>query len=155
MNEQLKKEVKMFQIIYAALIAFVFMFIFISLFLNISEAESVTENDAGFADILLIAALVFSIPSIIGGIYIFRKKTEQIELKDIGEKISIYRTAMIIRAATIEGPCFFFAVVYFTTASVLGLLGAVIGLMILIWFFPTLGRLSNELKHNFKELKYE
>ena len=155
MKEQMKKDIKSFQIIYSALIAGVAVFMLITVYLNELGPGFATEDDEGFTNLLLIVGFVFSIPSVYAGIFIFNKRTENIESKEIGEKIAIFRSAMIVRAATVEGAAFFFTVVYLITGSLYGLVGGLAGLIILLWFFPSLGRLSNELKHNFDDLKYD
>lgn len=155
MNEQIKKNIKSFQTIYIALISGLIGFIAVTFYLNYFDGGLHENNDIDFTNILLLVAVIGGVSSILGGIYIFNKRTDNIEKKDIGDKLNIYRSAMIVRAATIEGATFFFIVIYLLTASIYGLFGAITGLMILIWFFPTTGRLSNELKHNFKDLKYE
>jgi len=154
MNEQIKKDIKSMQIIYTALILSVIFFIVVTVYLNIFQGGMGGEDDKSLTNILLIAGSLMGVSSISAGIYIFNKRTQNITDNDIGDKIMIYRSAMIVRAATIGGVSFFFTVIYLLTASILGLVGAITGLLILGFFFPSLDRLSKEMKHNFKDLKY-
>ena len=112
------------------------------LFGNPAKREKISEETA---DIFLIAANIIGIPAVIGGLYFFKKITANIRDSEIEDKLSKFRTGMIIRAAATEGAGFIFIVGYLISNSSIFLIEVIITLAVMVYFFPTNERLSKEM----------
>ena len=108
-------------------------------------------NDSSLNQVLIIFSFVITSGAIFWGFYRFKKQMINIENKNINGKIETYRSAMIIRAASLEGSCFLFIVFYFLSGQVIILTAAVIILSVLLAYFPANYRLSKELKIDLRD----
>lgn len=151
----LKQDVKSIKIVYTALIIGIVTFIAVTVYINMIEGTGllgeITDNP--FSTTFLIVINILSVISIYLGIFIFNKKTKNMKSLDYSNKIIIYRSSMIIRAATIEGSAFLFIIGYLLFASIVLLAEAFVILFILIYFFPGNNRLSDEMKIELRDLK--
>ena len=152
MEPHIKKEIKSIKNIHLGLIIGVLVFILSSSFLIYSQG-SLAGDDKEMYNVMLLFGNISAIAAIIGGTIIFKNKMSEIESKDISDKIFIYRSASVIRAALIEGVSFFFITSYMLEGSSVFLYEAVTCLFILVYFFPTNERISKEIKQNIRELK--
>ena len=146
------QDLKSIKIIYAALIAGVLFFLIIAVVL-IQLSGPFGGGDKSFEKLILSISLLVTIASILSGLYIFKKRTLQIEELGLSEKIETYRSAMIVRAATMEGSGFLFIVFFLIQGSNVFFLLSMSIICLMLYFFPTNIRLSNELKHNIRELE--
>jgi len=152
MENNLKQDLKSLKIVHSGLILGVLFFIVISIYLNLTVGAFATE-DPNFTMYLLIAANIFSIAAILAGQFIFRKKIRSINKKETSNKLADYRSAMIVRSATFEGPCFFFIVGFMLTGSWVFLIEATAGLLLMTMFYPTNNRIANELGMDVRKFK--
>ena len=139
------------KIIHIGLTLGVLFFIIVTIYLNLTAGAFATE-DPDFTMYLLIAANIFGLVAIPAGQLIFRKRIRSISSPDLSSKLADYRSAMIVRSATIEGPCFFFIVGFMLTGSWVFLAEAIAGLLLMALFFPTNTRIANELGLDVREL---
>jgi hypothetical protein len=144
---------KSIRIIYFALLIGTISFFAAVLFLKYSGNTSVREIDLMTFQVFQLIAFIFGVGGIAGGIFIFNKKIRSITTDDVIGKLEIYRSAMIIRAATIEGACFMFIIGYFLFQVDFFIIATLIGLGIMVFYFPTTARIAKELKITEKELK--
>jgi hypothetical protein len=72
---------------------------------------------------------------------------------NLAEKISVFRSAMIVRASTIEGAGFFFVVCVVLTGSKISMIEALVVLVVMLLYFPTNTRLADEMKHDLQEIE--
>lgn len=132
------------KIIYAALMAGIIFFLAVSLFLNYT-AGAFIPGDKQLMQVLLAVSVVLAVSAITAGIYIAGKKIREIPPMDSPEeRLENYRSAMIIRAATMEGPAFFFIVCNLLFANYLFIIGAAVCLAVMAVYFPTTSRLERE-----------
>jgi hypothetical protein len=153
MNESTKKSIKSTQIIYSSLIVSTAIFLIITIALKYMGRQGSIEGDLMTYQVFQLVSFIVGISSIGGGIFIFNKKIKAIQSTDISEKLAQYRTAMIIRAAAIEGASFFFIVGFFLFQVDFFIIATLIGLGILAFFFPTNSRIAKELGIEERELK--
>ena len=153
MDQDITQDLKSFKIVYTALIIGVVFFLLVTIYLNEFEGGIVEGNIEGM-NLFLIIGNILSIASITAGLTIFKKRLKNIESFEIIKKLETYRSAMIIRAATIEGSVFFFIIGYLLFGSNIFLYEAIALIFILSYFFPNNTRIEREMKHNLRDLKY-
>ncbi len=151
MQTDLKQNLKSIRIVHLGLMLGVFFFLIVTLYLNQTAGAFIT-NDPTFTNYLLLAANIFSIPAILAGQMIFRKRMNSLGASELNEKIVRYREATIVRAATIEGPCFFFIVGFMLTGNIAFFIEAIAGLFLMGLFYPFNNRIANELKIDVRKL---
>ncbi len=106
-----------------------------------------------FNQLLIIISNIIVAGSLFFGFFQFKKQKVNINKQKDNEKIITYRSAMIIRAASLEGCCFLFIVFYFLNGSLIMLIEATVMIAVLLIFFPTNYRLSKELKIDLREFE--
>ena len=111
------------------------------------------ETDPFFEQILVIVSTLMAVVSITSGILIFKKRTENIHNQNFSIKIETFRSAMILRAATMEGSGFFFVVCVMLTGSKISMIEALAILAVMFLYFPTNNRLADEMKHDLQEIE--
>jgi thiosulfate reductase cytochrome b subunit len=144
MEPPLKTTITTLQIIYSALMAGVLFFLIVSVVLVLSGGAFI-QGEKQEEQIFLIIAGVLAVTAIFAGISIVKKKLENLQLlQSIQEKIGQYRSLLIIRAALMEGPSFFFIVGYLLFGNLAFGIGAVFCLAVMAAYFPTKSRIGNE-----------
>ncbi len=146
----MKESVKSIKIIYTALMIGVGLFLLLvsaMVFTNIIEPEV----DLKLLNILEICSTIIAAVLIYAGIIIFIKQRELFLVLPDREKIEKYRSAMIIRAATMEGSALFFIICFMLTGHFLLLSEALVCLVIMAVFFPSNTRISNETNIDFNQ----
>jgi hypothetical protein len=140
------------QIVYFALIAGQLIFAFLSFYLIRSGLFD--GEQAELRNIFIYIVPVF----VVGGLFIshllFKSFLNNAKGKiSLYEKLTYYRSALIIRYALLEGPSFFAIVVYLLTGDYLFL--GMSGLIVLIFFTlkPSVERAINDLELNSEETR--
>lgn len=146
----IRQELKSLRTIYGALIVGVVLFALIAIALTLKGG--VKQEDPGFAQILLIVATLTALVNIPIGFSLFKRRTATIHEEPLKNKIEIYRSAMIIRTAILEGNGFFFIVCYILTGATVFLIELLAIIVLMIYFFPTSSRLAKEMQHDLREL---
>lgn len=152
MNTPQSIDIKSIRTIYIALILGVAFFLTITISL-IYISGPLEEYDTFFQQILLIVSTIMAIISVTSGIIIFKKRTENIQDMSFQEKLNTFRSAMILRAATMEGSGFFFVVCVVLTGSMISMIEALVVLTIMLLYFPTNMRISEEMKLDLREFE--
>jgi hypothetical protein len=140
--EQIPTSVKTLQILYIALVSGIVFFIAASFF--VVKTSGALIDDSQQQNTMQIIA-VFSTITIPIGLFLFRKKLLETNNKHIHEKMEIYRSAMIIRAALMEGSAFFCIVSYMITGNIRMIILTALILAIMIFIFPTRPRIAGDL----------
>ncbi|MGQ8337510.1 hypothetical protein ACUNWD_13240 [Sunxiuqinia sp. A32] len=139
-----KQTIRSLRVIYTALMLGVTSLLVIASVINM-QVGPLADKDPYFENLLLAISTIMAIISVSSGLFIFNKRMLQTDSKDISEKLEIYRSAMIIRLATMEGSGFFFIICYALTGSSISITEVVIILAMMFYFFPSNNRLSSEL----------
>ena len=124
---------QMLRIMYYALIAGQMFFGLIALYLNMADPVDSGENE--LRDILIYLVPLFVIFGLIAGNFLYRSRLQVCRKKsDLIEKMSDYRSALILRYAFLEGPSLFSIIAYLLTGDFLfmGMAIFMIGLFITI-----------------------
>ena len=145
-------DIKAIRIVYIGLMLGVVFFLLIAIALTL-KTGSIGINDPVFEQVLLIVSTLMALVSIPAGIIIFKKRTETIQDQNFKSKIETFRSAMIFRAATMEGVGFFFVVCIVLTGSKISMIEAVVVLAVMLLYFPTNARLALEMKHDLEEIE--
>jgi hypothetical protein len=145
-------DLRAIRIVYIALLLGVAIFLLIAFVLTL-KIRSFGINDPFFEQVLLIVSTLMAIVSIPSGMIIFKNQTANIQDVNLAEKISVFRSAMIVRAATMEGPGFFFVVCVVLTGSTISMIEALVVLAVMFLYFPTNTRLADEMKHDLQEIE--
>lgn len=145
-------DIRAIRIVYIALLLGITFFLLIAFVLNL-KAGPLGGNDPFFEQVLLIVSTLMAIVSIPSGMIIFKNQTENIHDMNLAEKISVFRSAMIVRASMMEGAGFFFVICIILTGSKISMIEAIIVLAIMILYFPTNTRLADEMKHDIREIE--
>jgi len=145
-------DIKAIRIVYIALMLGVAFFLLIAFVLTL-KTGSLGINDPFFEQVLLIVSTLMAFVSIPAGMIIFKKRTEDIQNQNLKSKIETFRSAMILRAATMEGAGFFFVVCVVLTGSIISMIEAFAVLAVMLLYFPTDTRLANEMKHDLEEIE--
>ena len=140
------------QIVYFALIAGQLIFAFLSFYLIRSGLFD--GEQAELRNIFIYIVPVF----VVGGLFIshllFKSFLNNAKgKKSLFDKLTNYRSALIIRFALLEGPSFFAIVVYLLTGDYLFL--GMSGLIVLVFFTlkPSVERAINDLELNSEETR--
>lgn len=145
-------DIKAIRIVYIALMLGVAFFLLIAIALTL-KTGSLGINDPFFEQVLLIVSTIMALVSISSGILVLKKRVENIQNFNLTEKLNTFRSAMIIRAATMEGSGFFFVVCVVLTGSKISMIEAVVVLAAMLLYFPTNARLAREMKHDLEEIE--
>lgn len=147
------QELKSIKIIYAAPLFGTIFFLILASVLVYKINGPFQPEDRFFEKLLLSISILMAIVSIPSGLYIFKKRTSQIEKLNVKEKIETYRSAMILRAATMEGSCFFFIICFLLQGSNIFFLLSMSVISLMLYFFPTNNRIAEEIKHDLRKLE--
>jgi hypothetical protein len=152
MNQITTSDLKSIQVVYAALMIGPLLFLLIAVFLNQMNGAFV-ENDKDFMNIMLALSIVFSISAISAGIFIFNNRMKALNPgADVLEKIQLYRSVMIVKAALFEGAAFFAIVNYLLFGHYLFVVIGLACLGIMGIYFPVRKRIAQELQLEEKQL---
>jgi hypothetical protein len=152
MTNPQSSDIKAIRIVYIGLMLGVAFFLFIAFILTLKTGP-LGGIDPIFDQVLLIVSTLMAMVSIPSGMIIFKNQTANIHDMNLAEKISAFRSSMIVRAATMEGPGFFFVVCVALTGSKISMIEALVVLAIMFLYFPTNTRLANEMKHDLQEIE--
>jgi len=145
-------DIKALRIVYIGLMLGVTFFLVIAIALTL-KTGSIGINDPVFEQVLLIVSTLMALVGISAGIFIFKNRIENIQDQNFKSKIETFRSAMILRAATMEGAGFFFVVCVVLTGSKVSMIEAIMVLAIMLLYFPTNTRLASEMKHDLEEIE--
>jgi hypothetical protein len=145
-------DIRAIRIVYIALLLGVAIFLLIAFVLTL-KISSLGIKDPFFEQVLLIVSTLMAMVIIPSGMIIFKNQTANIQDMNLAEKISVFRSAMIVRAATMEGPGFFFVVCVVLTGSKISMIEALVVLAVMFLYFPTNTRLADEMKHDLQEIE--
>jgi len=145
MDTSIKNAIKPLQIVYFALIAGVLAFLLVSLIINSMSGPFMPEEKE-MMQLFIIISILMGIASLTAGIALARKKLEGIS-KNLSDeqRIEHYRPAMILRAALMEAPAFFFIVCNLLFANMVFSIGAFVCVAVMMAYFPTKARIGNEV----------
>ncbi|MCF8368882.1 MAG: hypothetical protein K9G76_07545 [Bacteroidales bacterium] len=145
MEQELNQQLKAIKIVYTALMLGVLFFALVSIYLNQMIGPFSIEKTQSFVQTLQLVGIIISLPSLIMAIVVSKKRMQNIADMVIVKKIETYRSAMIIRAALIEAPCFIFIVFFLLVGGFEMLIIPGLGLLLFLFFYPTNSRISGEI----------
>jgi len=141
---------KLMQIIYFALITGQIIFAIISFYL--SNTGNFDFSTKELDKIFIYIVLIFVVGGFSGSTLFFRYKLSRIKNKtSLIEKMTEYRSALIIRYALLETPSFFSLIAYLLTGNILFLGLSAIIILFFLTIKPTKNRTIFELKLNVNE----
>lgn len=144
MEPSVKTSITAMQVIYSSLMVGVFLFLIVSVVLNQISGPLMPEKKE-LQQILLIASALLAVSSIAAGIAIARKQLLNLQvIISNTERLDRYRSVLIIRAALMEGPAFFFIVCNLLFANLAFSIGAILCLAVMAFYYPTKSRIGNE-----------
>ena len=146
-------DIRAIRIVYIALMLGIAFFLIIAFILTL-KIGPLGGNDPFFEQVLLIVSTLMAIVSIPSGMIIFKNQTNKIHDMNLTEKISVFRSAMIVRASTMEGAGFFFVICVVLTGSKISMIEALVVLAVMFLYFPTNTRLADEMKHDLQEIEW-
>ena len=144
-------DLKSIKIVYGALLSGVIFFLVISVVLIYQIDGPFVAKDQFMEQALILVSSLFAVVSVSSGIYIFRKRMSAVETLSLKEKIATYQSAMIIRAATMEGSVFFFIICFLLQGSMITFVEVLSIIALMIYFFPTTIKVSDEIKHDLRK----
>lgn len=152
MDASQSQDLKSIKIVYTALVAAILFFLVISSFI-VFKVGALGGNDKFLEQVFLVVSTFFALTSIPVGIALFKKRLEGIEKLNLSEKIPVFRSAMILRAAFMEGAGYFFVVCFILTGSTISLVETAVIVALMLFYFPTDKRLAEEMKHDLREVE--
>lgn len=144
-----KEALKTLRILHFALLAGMIFFSLVALFLFYNGLEPI--------DVELSRAFTYIIPIFVVSGYatshlLFRNRMGVARAaKDLTEKLTHYRAALIVRLALLEGPAFFAIVAYMLTSELIFLGWAAIIIVYFITLWPTPAKIVADLALNYNE----
>jgi hypothetical protein len=146
-NQSTAQFVRLFTIIWAALLAGQFFLVIILYF-----AYSITgtgSDTAELKEVFLFIVPLFMLAGIFGGNFLYKNQLLKIkELPTLKEKLMRYQSALIIRMAMSEGATILAAVVFYLTGDALFLGAAAIMLAWFVIIRPTRYKIAADLELN-------
>lgn len=148
MNSQkltFKDYFKSIQVIHLALMAGVVFFTAISIILQMDGPFVDGGAEMNFALIYVVPA--FTIMGIFTSNFMFKQRLkESLSKVNLKEKLDLYRSALIIKFALIEGPSFFAVIAYILTGNLI-YIGIIVLLLAMFWIYrPTKEKLILDLE---------
>ncbi len=135
-----------------ALIVGVSMFCAIAVFLASQAGPLLGANTSDI--VFIYVALILSIICLSIAIIVFNKKLKMLQVVEVfDDKLKQYRSAIIIRAALIEAPALLNIIFFMLTQNTIFLFLALSLILIKIYFFPRLSKISSDLALNYVELE--
>lgn len=147
----IQTDLRALKIVYGALIAGVTFFLGVTMYLHTMSGPFLTDQQMYVIMLGIANALAFS--TIPVGFFLFKKRIENIDsISGTREKLARFREAMILRAATMEGPAFFFVVCFMLFGNFVFAGEAVLVLILMAYFFPTNEKIAAEIHIDAGEL---
>ncbi|MAY83800.1 MAG: hypothetical protein CMP59_06655 [Flavobacteriales bacterium] len=126
-----KEYLRGLSIVHAALLFGQIIFLALMLFINSTQIVDNSLEDLN--EIFLILVPLVAIAGILGGKFLTQNKLESIKAKsDLNEKLDLYRGALIVKLALLEGPSFFGIICYYLTGDYI--YAGIAALIIIIFF---------------------
>lgn len=144
-----KEALKTLRILHFALLSGKIFFSLVVLFLFYNGMEPTgVELSRTFTFIIP----VFVVSGYVASHLLFRNRVGVARTaKDLTEKLTHYRAALIVRWALLEGPAFFAIVVYMLTSELIFLGWAAIIILYFITLWPTVAKTVTDLALNYNE----
>lgn len=152
MEKTQTQDVRVIRMVYGAMMSGV-MFFLICGFLIILKIGPLFDGDKILEQVFLIVSTLFAVIGIPSSILIFRKRINGIENLNFTEKISIYRSAIILRASILEGLGFFFIVCFMQTGTKMLAVEVLLIIALMAVYFPTDARISEEMKLDSRDIE--
>ncbi|MFA5574062.1 MAG: hypothetical protein WC994_03295 [Brumimicrobium sp.] len=130
-------------LIYYVLMAGIIMFSGVVYFLLIDQTQGI--SDENFYNIAIYLVPIMSIGTFIAGKILAKQINQKNKNKSWGERLDGYKTASLIKVATLEGSALFSIVCALLTNQIKFLLFAVILLLIMFWERPSEGNIRKSL----------
>lgn len=139
------RQVRVLKILHMALVAGCAGYLVISVMVNrlSGPLNEFKENTPVF----MIVCTMISAVSVFSGIFLFKKRLTGIQNRPLSERIILYRTAMMIRAAMIEGAAFLCTTFFLLSGDMLFLLEAIACIIILIMLVPSEYKVASDIQH--------
>lgn len=151
-NQTLKQYFTSLTIIHAALVMGQVLFAGVAYYIHSQQSQRQVASTGD--DITLYLTVAMAIAGVAGGHVISTSKIKSLRnLKSLGEKLSGYRTALILRYALLEGPSLFALVNYLTSGNIIFLAISAMLVAITILFRPSKERAIIDLEPNPVEKK--
>ncbi len=136
--------------VYLAILAGQIAFASISLFLV--QSRTLNNQDKDLSGIFIYMVIFFVIYSVIAGNLFFKNKLQKCKnYKTLNEKLSNYRSALIIRYAMLEGASFFTIVAYLVTWELFYLGFAALIIIVFLMIKPSPKKIISDLELNATE----
>ena len=137
------------QIVHLAMVAGILFFVLISVFL---QAKAFGTMDDESNNLLMVFALAFAAIGIASSKILFRRKLIKCNAKTtLTEKLDEYRSALIIKFASLEAPSFLSIVIYLLTGNTIVLVIAGVLIIIFLMYRPTKEKLMDDITLDTKE----
>ncbi len=147
-----RPSLKSIRIIYCGLILGLVIFSTMS-FSLIHTTGAIGNFDEAITEYLLLIANFLPLVAIPTGMYIAKKRLVNIDTTGPDEKLGQFQSAMIVRAAMIEGSGYFFLVCFALTGIHIFLIEAIAMIALQLYYFPNNTRISRELNLDLRELE--
>jgi hypothetical protein len=149
---QIKQTIRGIQFLYSAVLGGSSFFLLLCIFLSESLGP-LAPLDKQSVMILLAVASIAGISGIYAGLVVFRARVKDILRLSLPEKLEVYKSAMILRVAMLEGATFFFVVIYLISGSFIALVEGAVFIALMGIYFPTVMRISQEIGQDPRELE--
>ncbi len=137
------------QIVHLALVAGILFFVLISVFM---QANAFGTMDDESNNLLMVFALAFAAIGIASSKILFKRKVRKCNANTtLAEKLDEYRSALIIKFASLEAPSFLSIVIYLLTGNTIVLIIAGVLIIVFIMYRPTKEKLIGDLELDTKE----
>jgi hypothetical protein len=148
----IKQTIRGIQFLYSAILGGSSFFLLVSIFLS-GSLGPFTTLDKQSVMILLAVASIAGISGIYAGLVVFRARVKDIQRLGLPEKLEVYKSAMILRVAMLEGATFFFIVIYLISGSFIALVEGAVFIALMGIYFPTVMRISQEIGQDPREME--
>lgn len=139
------KQIRLLKILHMALVAGCSGYLVISVMVN---RLSGPINDLGdYLPVIVLACTLSATALIFAGFFLFRKRMAGIKDLPLARRLEIYRAAMLIRAAMIEGAAFLCTTFFLLGGDMIFLLEAIAGIIILIMLVPSEFKVASDIYH--------
>lgn len=144
-----KEYLRGLQVIYLALLLGTVSLALVSLFV---QSDISGETDRSFNDLLLIVTTILSFAAVLASNIVFRQKLNTcLTLPGLYEKLTAYRSAIVVRLALVEAASYFLIVAYLLTGNLVLMALLVLILLVFLIYRPTKEKLITDLELSAKE----
>ena len=151
MENSIARQVKSLRFVYMALMLGALSFILFAVIINYFDGSFIVPDKIMYNTFLLVSN-VFFVVGLVLAVLITNKKLSVITTDDLKSKLDQYREAVIMRGAILEGITFLFVACYLIMGFNIFLIETLIGILALVFFFPTNRRIAEELKIDIRRL---